>query len=143
MVLWSASPTERRRRGLVERLEVGDSASRVAATLGEAPARCAGRELSHLRESFPPGWPSSSVEEALQTLAARTGERWVYPLSLRRPAGCEPRAGQTEIGVSPEGNVLWYVAVTGKTPLRLPEDISPARPAGEASGRRVLYLHPS
>lgn len=135
VILWVTSPAEGRRREIMDRLELGDSASRVVALLGEAPARCPGAELAHLGASFPPGWPGSSSEAALQALGVRTHERWVYPLGPGRPAGCDPREGQTEIGISPDGTILWYVAVTGKTPLRLPAEISPASPDGAASDR--------
>lgn len=134
-IVWVVSPTERGRRRVMDELELGDSTSRVVVYLGEAPARCPGSALSHLQPSFPPGWPAASVAAALQALEARTRERWVYPLSTGATAGCQPRDGQTEIGVSPDGTVVWYVTVTGKTPLRIPEDISPAQPDGAVSAR--------
>lgn len=135
VLLWAVSPAELGRRRALEALELGDTTARVVAYLGEAPARCPIASLAHLRETFPPGWPAASVNRAVQALETRTRERWVYPLSSRSAAGCQPRDGQTEIGVSAAGRVLWYVAVTGKTPLRLPDEISPAQPEGVASAR--------
>jgi hypothetical protein len=134
-LIWMTSPAERRRRETMERLELGDSASRVVALLGEPPARCPGSGLDHLKASFPPGWPEVAAVGALESLGARTAERWVYPLSLRRVAGCEPADGQTEIGIGADGTILWYIALAGKTPLRLPEEIAPATPEGAPEGR--------
>jgi hypothetical protein len=39
----------------------------------------------------------------------------------------------TEIGVGADGRLVWYVAVTGKTMLTLPDDLSPAGPEGTAA----------
>ena len=131
-LVWVVSPTERRRRGLVENLEVGDSSTQVVQTLGSPSARCPGQELSHLQETFPPGWPAAAVQTTLQELGEQTRERWVYPMNPRRAAGCTPSDGQTEIGVDAEGRVLWIVGVVGKTPLQLPEDYAPADAQGAA-----------
>lgn len=134
-LVWLTSPGERRQRELVERLELGDPSSRAVALLGEAPARCPASSLDHLRNSFPPGWPDIAADRALEALRTRTAERWVYPLSPRRVAGCDPVEEQTEIGIEADGTILWYIAVAGKTPLRLPEDIAPATPAGAPGDR--------
>lgn len=130
-LIWLFSPTERKRRDLVQRLELGDSVSRVEDLLGSAPLRCPVGSLDHLEGSFPPGWPGASSRSALQALQARTRERWIYPMGNRKPADCMPVDGSTELGVSADGHLVWYVAITGKTTLTLPDDLSPAGPEGE------------
>jgi len=130
VLIWVVSPTERRRREVVSRLEVGDSVSRVEELLGHAPARCAVGSLQHLQKSFPAGWPGASIQAALSALATRTHERWVYALGNSHRADCTQVEGVTEIGVGVNGRLVWYVAVTGKTTLNLPNDLSPAGPEG-------------
>lgn len=128
MLLWFVSPGERKRRGLVDRLELGDPAERVMQIMGRPGARCPGRDLDHLSGSFPPGWPAAALETALQTLGEKTHDRWVYPLSSRRSAGCAPADNQTELGFDAEGRLLWYITIVGESPLRLPEQFTPAAP---------------
>lgn len=128
LLVWFISPGERTRRERVERLQLGDGEPRVTALLGAAAARCPAGTLAHLRDSFPPGWPGASLETALQGLAAGTSERLIFPLEAEDGAGCEPRDGNTEIGLDAEGRVFWYVALLGETPLRLPEGFAPAEP---------------
>ena len=135
VILWVMSPTERGRRRVMEDLELGDSISRVVGFLGAAPARCPAAALSHLQPSFPPGWHAASVARALQALEERTLERWIYPVRPRTDTGCAPQDGQTEIGISDTGRVVWYITVTGKTPIRLPAEITPALPDGVGSVR--------
>lgn len=130
VLVWAVSPTERRRRSVMGDLELNDPASRVTELMGAPGARCPGSSVAHLARSFPPGWPASATEAALQEMGEETRERWVYPISLRRTASCAPRDGQTEIGVGRDGRVLWYVVVVGKTPLQLPDTYSPAAPEG-------------
>jgi hypothetical protein len=55
-----------------------------------------------------------------------TRERWVYPVNPRERIGCNAAAGHTEIGVDAQGRVLWSVDVTGRTPIRLPDDYTPS-----------------
>jgi hypothetical protein len=129
VLVWFASPSERRRRGIVDRLEVGDPADRVEELMGVPGARCRGGDLEHLDASFPLGWPAASVATTLQTLGEETRDRWVYPLSSRREAGCAPADRQTEIGFDAEGRVLWLVGIMGESPLRLPDRFTPATPA--------------
>jgi hypothetical protein len=128
LLFWFFSPGERSRRDRVGRLELGDPSARVAAVLGEPPARCPAGDLSHLRESFPPGWPAASLETALQTLAGETSERWVYPLDDDDTASCGGRRGTTEIGLDAEGRILWSIAILGETRIELPERFTPATP---------------
>jgi hypothetical protein len=130
VLIWVVSPTERKRRDLVERLEPGDSTSRVEELLGSAGTRCPVGSLAHLERSFPPGWPGASTQTAIQALARRTTERWVYPLSSRHRSECSPVDGVTELGVGGDGRIVWYVAITGKTTLILPDDLTPAGPEG-------------
>ena len=129
VLVWVVSPAERRRRGAMDGLDVGDPASRLVQLLGEPAARCPAGDLAQLRGAFPPGWPGASVESALGTLAAATAERWVYPIG-RGSSDCAPLDGRTEVGVDAERRVLWYVTVTGKTPVQLPPEVSPASPGG-------------
>ena len=128
LLFWFFSPGEQSRRDRVGRLEQGDASARVAAVLGEPPARCPAGDLAHLRESFPPGWPAASRATALQTLAAETSERWVYPLDDDEPAGCAGEAGTSEIGIDAGGRILWSVAIIGETRIDLPARFTPATP---------------
>jgi hypothetical protein len=129
-LIWVVSPTERKRRDLVERLEPGDSTPRVEELLGSAGTQCPVGTLAHLEKSFPTGWPGASTQTAIQALARRTAQRWVYPLSSRHHAGCTPADGVTELGVGSDGRIVWYVAITGKTSVTLPNDLTPAGPEG-------------
>lgn len=124
VLLWVFSPGERQRRELLDRIEFGDPADRVAALLGPA-TECPAGSLEHLRGAFPEGWPPPAVEAALERMAAETAARWVYPLDEREPGRCGGGDGQTEIGLDDERRVLWYVAITGKTGLRLPGEYLP------------------
>lgn len=126
LLIWLVSPAERSRRADVERLTVGDAAGRVTTVLGPPAARCPGGDLDHLAGSFPPGWPTPSIQTTLQTLAEETNERWVYPLDDDAEASCAPAEDQTEIGLDGARRVLWYVAITGESPLELPERFAPA-----------------
>lgn len=110
----------------MERLNPGDPLERVTELLGEPGARCSAGDLSHLAESFPPGWPAASVETTLQTLGTETRERWIYPLDPDDEAPCAPTNEQTELGIAADGRLLWYVAITGESPLRLPGRFTPA-----------------
>src|SRR5690606_25052031 len=123
---WLASPTERSRRGQVDRLELGDLAARVAEVLGPPGARCSAGDLSYLSDSFPPGWPTPAVETTLQALSQETGDLWIYPLDPDDEATCAPAEGRTELGFDAAGRLLWYVAITGESPLQLPERFTPA-----------------
>ena len=127
VVIWAASPGERRRRGVMEDVVPGDTAAVVVGLLGEPAARCSG--VAHLRDAFPPGWPTAAVQTALQRLEAETAERWVYPVGRGTP-DCAPADGRTEVGIDGRGRVLWTIPVTGRTPVRLPADMTPAAPDG-------------
>jgi hypothetical protein len=131
VLLWSISPGERRREQVMERIRVGDEVARVEELLGPAQ-RCPVNGLAHLRTRFADEWPVAAVDVALQRLSRETAERWVYPVDARRPADCAGGEGNTEIGIGRDGRVLWYVTITGKTGLRLPDDYTPLD-AGRAS----------
>ena len=133
LLIWVFSPTERKRREVVGRLELGDSTSRVEQLLGHGALRCPVGSLEHLEKSFPPGWPGASTRTALDAIARRTKERWVYPLNTRRRIGCTPTNGVTELGVGADGRLVWFVAITGKSTITLPDDLSPAGPEGSAA----------
>lgn len=128
VLIWVVSPGERQRRGVMERIDFGDEATRVSALLGE-PTECPTGTLEHLRGTFPEGWPPAAVEGALGRMSTETTARWVYPLDEDDPGQCDGADGQTEIGLDAERQVLWYVAITGKTGLRLPGEYTPG-PAG-------------
>lgn len=132
VLIWVVSPSERKRREVVSRLEIGDSISRVEELLGPEVTHCPVGSLQHLQSSFPTGWPGASIQAALPALAKRTRERWVYSLGKDQRADCAAVDGVTEIGVGSDGRLVWYIAVTGKTTLILPEDLSPAGPEGSA-----------
>ena len=126
LLFWLFSPTELNRRERVDRLAPGDHMGRVAQVLGPPGARCAAGDLSRFAGSFPPGWPSAAVETTLQALEQETADRWVYPLDEDEAVSCTPTEGWTEIGLDAEGSVLWLVAITGESPLRLPDRFTPA-----------------
>lgn len=131
VLVWVMSPSERRRRSLANRLQIGDSVTRVTELLGPPGARCPGSSLAHLARAFPGGWPSAAVETALQTLANQTRERLVYPVGRSAgAAACSRSSRQTEVGIDPAGRVRWVIAETGRTTLRLPPDFAPAQPGG-------------
>lgn len=124
VLIWVFSPGERERREVMERIDFGDEADRVSALLGE-PTDCPVGSLDHLRPSFPEGWPQPAVEGALERMTAETTARWVYPLDDRDAGRCGGEDGQTEVGLDAERQVLWYIAITGKTGLRLPGEYTP------------------
>lgn len=118
VLFWLFSPGERERRGIMERVELGDRAERLVELIG-TPRDCPPTQLDHLRASFPDATPPAQIEESLDRMARETRRRWVYPLDLRKPARCSGAEGQTEVGVDAEERIVWYVAVTGKSTLRI------------------------
>lgn len=138
VLLWNISPTERRRHAILERTEVGDQANHVTEMIGATPVRCPAGDLTHLQRSFPDGWAQAAVDVALEQLAQGSNERWVYAVDRRRTASCTPSNGVTEVGVDDQGRVLWYVAITGKTMLRLPEELTPSGPSEERTDSDTL-----
>ena len=125
LLLWFLSPTERRRRALMREVAIGADTAAVAGVLG-APTRCPHRATEQIRRSFPEDWSARAVETALSRMQFGTRERWLYGINPRRPIGCDAAEGHTEVGIGVDGRVLWTVDITGKTPIRLPEDYSPS-----------------
>lgn len=126
VVAWVLLSPERRRERRVDDLVVGDHAARVQALLGPPPATCPGGTLEHLAARFPTGTPPATVEGALERMQAETAERWVYPLDRGDRVGCVPGEGTTEVGFDRERRVLWYVPVTGRVAIVVPEEYLPA-----------------
>ena len=125
VLLWFFSPTERRRRSTMEDVAIGADTTEVIRLLG-TPVRCSPKATQQIRASFPTDWPPRLVETALSRMDYSTQQRWVYPIRARRRAGCNAREGHTEIGVGKDGRILWSVDVTGRTPIRLPDDYTPS-----------------
>lgn len=109
----------------MERVELGDRAERVNEVIGVDPTRCPAAPLDHLRESFPEGWTVASIDVALEQLEAQTAERRVYPVE-GAVAECGGVTTRTEVGVAPDGTVLWIMPVLGRSVLRLPPTVTPA-----------------
>lgn len=124
-LVWMLSPTERERRSVVRELEIGDDTARVVAALGP-PIRCRTLGSETLREHFPEDWSPAAAEAAMGRLQQETAHRWVYPINLRKRIPCESQEAHTEVGVDRQGRVLWLVPLTGKTPLRLPDEYTPS-----------------
>ena len=125
LLAWLISPTERRRRSQLDELAIGTDTAVVVQQLGE-PVRCAPGSLERFREGFPTDWPRPITELAIADISARTRQRWVYALSLRTRLPCDSDEEHTEIGIDGEGRVLWHIAVTGKTPIELPQAYTPS-----------------
>ena len=99
-------------------VRVGDDSTSVAARMKAQPEHCPGNDLGHLANTFPANTPRPTVEETLGSLSGRTRTRWVYP-SESRSNPCRPRRGETEVGFSADGRVLWVVPVHGTTPITM------------------------
>ena len=56
LLAWLISPTERKRRSVVEDLAIGTDSAVVIRALGQ-PVRCAPGGLELFRSSFPTDWP--------------------------------------------------------------------------------------
>lgn len=125
LLVWLISPTERKRRSVVEDLAIGTDSAVVLRELGE-PVRCAAGDMRHFRSAFPADWPRPVTELAAADLGARTAERWVYAINPRTRIPCDSDEEHTEIGIDSEGRVLWHVALTGKTAVVLPEAYTPS-----------------
>lgn len=118
-MLWFALRGDPDRGAALRAVAVGADSARVHAALG-APARdCPTGSLEHLRRHMPEDTPPALLEGTLEDLRRRTARRWVYPQEGEAPS-CTAGAEATEIGLDREGRVLWYVPVTGKTPVELP-----------------------
>ena len=124
LLIWLLSPSERKRRSVMESVAIGADTAEVLRVLG-APVRCPPKATEVVRMSFPEDWPPRLVETALSRMDFGTRERWVYAINLRKRLGCNAEEPHTEIGVGVDGAVLWTVDITGRTPIRLPEDYMP------------------
>lgn len=119
-MLWLALRGDPARKRALDAIAIGADSARVHAAFG-APARdCPAGSLEHLRRHLPEDTPPALVEGTLEDLRRRTARRWVYP-KKGQAASCTARADATEIGLDREGRVLWFVPVTGETPVELPE----------------------
>jgi hypothetical protein len=125
LLLWFLSPTERRRRSVMGEVAIGADTAEVTGLLG-APVRCPPRATQQVRTSFPEDWPPRAVETAVSRMDFGTRERWLYPVNPRTRIGCDTTEAHTEIGIGVDGRVLWTVDITGRTPIRLPEDYTPS-----------------
>lgn len=124
MLVWLVSPTERNRRTVVQELAIGTDSTVVLRELGE-PVRCPAGDMRSFSEAFPADWPRPVTELAVADLGARTAQRWVYAINLRKRLPCDSTEEHTEIGIDADGRVLWHIAVTGKTAVELPEAYTP------------------
>ncbi|HLL46385.1 MAG TPA: hypothetical protein VK399_06740 [Longimicrobiaceae bacterium] len=117
---------ERRRERLVGDIELMADSASVRALLGTPGATCTTGGLEHLGRRFPTGTPPAMVGEVTDRLQRETAQRWVYPLDEDGRAGCVPPDGATEVGLDRQGRVLWYVPVTGRVALVVPEGYLPS-----------------
>src|SRR5688572_4521499 len=83
VVVWLLSPSERKRREVMEGVAIGADTAEVLRVLG-APVRCPPKATEQIRTSFPEDWPPRLVETALSRMDFGTRERWVYAISLRK-----------------------------------------------------------
>lgn len=118
-MLWFALRGGTDRQQAVRAIAIGADSARVHAALGAPAGDCPTGTLEHLRSHMPEDTPAALLEGTLEDLRRRTARRWVYP-AAGEAAGCTARADATEIGLDHEGRVLWYVPVTGQTPVELP-----------------------
>jgi hypothetical protein len=125
LILANTNP-ERQRVQRVAQVELGADTVEVKRLLGEPDGRCPGGPPSQMRRSFPRGWPPAQVEEVLEQMREQTTHRWVY-LGRGRPDACAPGGGDTEIGLSADHRVLWYVAALDRSPARVSPELVPER----------------
>lgn len=128
VLAWVISPTERKRRAIVEDLELGDDSLQVLTALG-TPVRCPPRSADVIRGGFPGDWPAPAIESALERMQEETAQRWIYAINPRKRLPCSTEKAHTEIGIGKDGRVLWYIPVTGRTSIELPEDYTPSSAA--------------
>ncbi|HET6228705.1 MAG TPA: hypothetical protein VFE05_01425 [Longimicrobiaceae bacterium] len=111
---------DRRRERQVSHVALGADTSAVAAALGRPGRACPTGSLDDLAEQFPGGTPPAQAESTLDRLRPQTARRWVYAPGSGA-ASCAPQKGATQFGLDPQGRVVWYVAVTGRTPVVFPD----------------------
>jgi hypothetical protein len=122
-VIWAVSRPEARRERALRGLAVGDTATVVLQRLG-TPHRCAVGTLDHLQGQFPGGWSAATQAAAVERLRTMTADRWLFPLDRSGDPCAHPRRG-TEMGLGRDRRVLWFVPLSGKHPLVLPESFEP------------------
>ena len=121
VLLWVVLFTgDRGRERNAGKIALGADSAQVAGVLGPPASACATGSLEHLRDHFPTDIPGATLESTLERLRRETARRWVYPRN-GEAAACTAAAGATEVGVGHDGRVLWYVPVTGRSALVLPE----------------------
>jgi hypothetical protein len=125
VVAYLLNRPEARRERAVADLAVGDTTARAVERLGATPTRCRVGSLDHLQGRFPPGWTAAAQARAIEWLEEQTAERWVYPVEAGRTVSCSQTDGVTELGIGPDGRLLWIVPVGGRQPLQLPETLEP------------------
>lgn len=123
--LYAFNRAEPRRERALGGLAVGDTVARVVERLGEPPHVCATGSLAHLERHFPGGWPAAARARAIERLRTETTERWVYPLRDSAGDPCTAQGSASELGVGHDGRVRWFVPLSGRHPLRLPEEYAP------------------
>ena len=126
MVAYVLLSPERRRERRVAALRLMADSATVRSLLGRPGATCATGGLEHLGRRFPTGTPPAAVEELVDRLQRETAQRWVYPLDEEERVGCVPPDGATEVGIDRRGKVLWYVPVTARVAIVVPEGYLPS-----------------
>jgi hypothetical protein len=128
VLVWAISPTERGRRAAMERIAMGADSAQVRELLGE-PVRCLA-ETERIRGFLPVDWPPRAADGVAERLGHDTAQRWVYAINPRSRIPCASNERRSEVGIDSHGRVLWYVAVTGRTTIRVPDEYTPS---GDAS----------
>ena len=105
---------------------IGAPAADLGTEFAGGPVRCPGDSLDHLRDSFPEGWSPAAIDVAIDALEARTSQRWVYDVDGATAADCRPSPRRTEVGVTTDGFVLWFVPELGTSPIALPPSVTPS-----------------
>lgn len=129
-LVWAYTLPEQRQGRRAGGLEIGDDSARITERFGAVGRVCPVGALEHLRDRFPEDTPPATAQAALERMRRETARRRVIPLP-RGTDDCLPDPGATEIGIDRDGRVLWIVPLTGRTPLRLPDDLLPSD-AGDA-----------
>jgi hypothetical protein len=105
---------DRKRERSARSIRLGDDAASVATRMGGEGAKCPVGDLAHLQNAFPPNTPRPTAEEEIAGLRGRTATRWVYG-----DDGCTPESGDTEVGFTSAGRVVWVVRTHGTTPITM------------------------
>jgi hypothetical protein len=123
--VWAATSAVQQRQTAMQQVQVGDPATRATQVLGIEPIVCDANSLAYLEGSFPEGWPAAAVNLSIESLEEVTDAVWVFPIRPR-DTGCAAHPDRTELGVAADGTIVWLVPVLGRTPLHLPEWLTPA-----------------